>query len=144
MISFALVTAVVALAGALVLIGWLVHGRVDSESQEADWRVAQVATEAELERVQFELEATQKALRASMAREQILDRAIAETLNANAASTAHLRPDDVLGRVRLYTAEWARTDARDPVPPDRPEAVPSDPATGSADAPAVPAVGPVP
>ncbi len=123
------------LAGSLGLTAWLVVTRVRAADQSADARVAQVATEGELERSQFELEQTKQALAQSEKREEILDAAIAEALNANAAGGAALRPDDVLGRQRLLLAEWSRTSkAGREVPAVGERPVPADAPAAKADA----------
>ncbi len=122
-----------AIVGALVLIAWLVYGRVAAADQAADARVAQVATEAELERAQFELEQRTQALAASERREDILQEAVADALDADPG--AGLSHDDVLGRIMRLSAEWARSDrAGREVPAEPHEAVPSDPPAGAPEA----------
>lgn len=119
------VTLAIAVASALALIAWLVYRAVGASDSEADARVAQVATEAELERARYETEVTSKALAAANARANALERVIADDLNT--APNPDLARDDVRGRVLRLAQAW-RTD--DPLPASGDAAVPDDPAPG--------------
>lgn len=85
---------------------WLTYRLIKGSEDDADIRVAQEATEGLLAQAQFRITQLEDSLKSSKRRESILDQAIAETLNANPG--AALSHNDVLGRIRLYTAEWAR------------------------------------
>lgn len=127
--TVAVITALVVIAGMLGLVAWSVYGRVSASDARATSDVRVAMTEANLERVQFELDATKSALRASYARASLLE----EAINAHLVSTPNpdLARNDVLQRtMRLYAA-WARED-QDRVPPVTPTAVPEPRATETA------------
>lgn len=119
------------LAGALALIAWLVHGRVTAADREADARVGQVATEAELERAQFELALAREALDASERRETIMQEAVADAINAD--PSPDLARNDVLGRVLRISAEWARADAKGRLRAESGKGMPDDRAADTPD-----------
>lgn len=125
MIALAAVLAA-ALAGAVAAITWLAYRAVSGADRQvaagdgaADARVAQVATEAELERVQFELETTKQALGRAAARAAALEE---EMFRAHPPPNTDLAPDDVRERVRRLAATWGAAEAA-----DRGGAVPAEP-----------------
>lgn len=117
----AITLGVVAVA-VLGLIVYLVRGDV-AVDQSTDARVAQVATEVELERVAFELEVTRKALTRATATISAL-----EGLPDDDPANADLDPGDVDSRVRRLAARWAAEDARGSVPADPADSLPASPA----------------
>lgn len=125
--------ASVALA-VLGLIGYLVHAALKARTATAEEREDHVATRGELERTKFELEVTKSRL----ADAERLNQALQEVL-ADVEVDHGLDPRDVAGRVRRAAAQAAR-DRAGQVPAGAPaEAVPAQGATGSAEAPVVPA-----
>lgn len=115
-----------ALAGAIAAITWLAYRAVSGAERsiaaadaDADTRVAQVATEAELERVQFELEATKQALGRATARAAALEE---EMFRAHPPPNTDLAADDVRGRILRLASAWRAAEGA-----DRGGAVPAEP-----------------
>lgn len=124
------------IAGALGVIVWLVHGSIAAAGAAADARVAQTATEAELERAHFELETTKQSLAATEKRAAALQEVLSDELEK--APNPDLARADVAGRVRRIFDRWQAADAnRSAVPAEPAAAVP---AAAPAEAPAAPAV----
>lgn len=114
----------IGLLSALGLIAWLVRGRVLAADQVADARVAQVATEGEVERATFELEVTRKALQAATIRAGALEGELSHALDRTNPAEG-LDPGDVAGRVRRLAERWRHAaEARSPLPAEPTEAVP--------------------
>jgi len=130
------ITLAVALAGALGLIAWLVHGRITSVEEEADAHVELADKQVKLERAQFELETTKQSLAATEKRAAALQEVLSDELDK--APNPDLARSDVAGRVRRIFDRWEAADAaRGEVPAKPADAVP---AASSAEASAAPAV----
>lgn len=103
--------AIIALAIALAtaIVAFLVFASRESAAvhNEADARVAQTATEGLLERSQFELETTKKALDAATARAAALETSFAEALND---SGPDLDPRDIHGRLVRLAKAWGQSE----------------------------------
>ncbi len=118
-VAFALA---VTLAAALGIIVWLVHGRVQDAANDGDIRVAQVSTEAEAERLAFQLDVTEKALVAANKRAEALEGIIADELND--PPNADLPAADWRGRLLRLAQSWrGAADARSPLRADTGEGV---------------------
>lgn len=96
----------------------------DARDHEADARIAQVATEAELEREKYEHDQTKRALSAADARADALEEVLSDAINAT--PNADLDRADVQSRVLRIAQRWAAADAASRLPAAAVEAVPAD------------------
>lgn len=113
------------LAGSVAVNVWLTYRTVRGADKTADARVAQVETEAHLDRVQFELEQTKQALKAANARAAALEEILAD----DAPVSRDLSPADWKQRLLRITQAWG--DAAGTAGAD---AVPANPAAAAPDA----------
>lgn len=125
-VAISLASVVVGLG---VMVVWLVHGRLSAETKLADARVAQVVVEGELERSQFELKTTRRALRAADARQQILERTMTDVIASD--PNPDLARNDYVTRHMRIVAEWARHDSESGLPAGTAPAVPDDGASAT-------------
>jgi hypothetical protein len=102
------ITLAVAIAGALALNAWLVHGRISSAEAAADAHVELVEKQAQLERAQFELDVTKKSLKATETRAAAMQEVLSDELDK--APNPDLARDDVAGRVRRILDRWETAD----------------------------------
>lgn len=123
------------IAALVPLCAWLTYRVVKDSENDGDIRVAQVATEAELERAQFRISELETSLAASRRRELILDRAVAESLNDD--PNRDLRLDDITTRMRRIDEEFARADRQDGTGPVTSPGMSPDPAPDAPESPAV-------
>lgn len=126
--TVAVVMALAVIAGMLGLCAWCVYGRVQASERERASDARAITAEANLERAQFELDVTGKALKAANARADVLEQVLSEEVNAS--PHPDLAHNDVRQRMLRITSAWTGADKdRLPTPanPTVPEAPAADP-----------------
>jgi hypothetical protein len=132
----AVVTLALAIAGALAAIVSLALGRVsDTKSlskQFTDERVEHANTRTKLERRDYELDVTQKALVAANKRAAALEEVLNDEVNRS--PNPDLARDDVRSRILRIARQWSEAaDARNPLPAATSGAVPEGTAADAAE-----------
>lgn len=92
------------MAGLTGAVVWLVWSRVSAADKAADARVAQADTQAELERVRFQLDGSDRSLVAARHLVTVLEQSLAQYINAN--PNGDLAADAVDERVLRIAREW--------------------------------------
>lgn len=124
--------AIVLAAGLCSALVWAVYKLVRAVDTDADARVAQVATEAELERERYEHEVTMKALESARNRAQVLEEELAHDLADPYPTSPALDAADVRGRVLRIARRWADQESATRVVAATDRKVPADAAAAAA------------
>lgn len=102
------VALVAVIAGQLVILSWLIYGRIADARATATERVAHTATNGLLERAQYELEQTKIAMAESHRITTGLEEVLASFINAT--PNADLASGDVLSRLVRTANRQAEAD----------------------------------